>query len=124
MEPPTFLILIPLLLVLLVAAPLCLLAWAVNPESRLPSTLEAVAPLKGRWLRYLLGALCLPLALLLPFVVVFVLMALPPVLGFTIMMGVVTFWMIRNTTSWEVPRNGEVVDSAGVTTDRAGPMTT
>lgn len=90
--------LVPLLLVLLVAFPAYLITWAVRPESRLPAVLEACAPLKGRWLRYFVAALLLPLSLLLPFVAIFILLMLPAPVG---VVGVTAFigWWIRRVTS-------------------------
>lgn len=88
-------LLVPLWLVLLVALPAYLITWAVRPESRLPAVLEAYAPLKGRWLRYFVAALLLPFSLLLPFVVVFGLLLLPPPVGVVGVAGFIGWWLWR-----------------------------
>ena len=93
-----FCLLMPVLMILLVGSPLWLITWAVNPESRLPAALEAVAPLKGKWLRYLMAALCLPLSLVPPFVVVFLLALLPPLVGVAIAAGAAGWYLVRLTT--------------------------
>lgn len=93
-----FCLLMPMLMILLVGSPLWLITWAVNPESRLPAALEAVAPLRGKWLRYLVAAFCLPLSVVLPFVVVFLLALVPPLVGVACAAGAVGWYLVRMAT--------------------------